>query len=79
MYSKTEAAYMILKEKRRPLHIQEIIKIALDRKLINTEGKTPASTLGADLYLENKRKKKLGLKPRFVKVAPGTWALTEWR
>ncbi|MBP7846458.1 MAG: winged helix-turn-helix domain-containing protein, partial [Candidatus Pacebacteria bacterium] len=55
MYSKTEAAYKILKESKKPLHVADIIKIALDKKLIKTKGKTPESTLAVDLLLENRR------------------------
>jgi len=77
--SKTEAAYKILKEKKKPLHIKEITKIAIERNLINTKGKTPASTLRADIYLENKRRLKSGIKLRFFKVEPGIWGLCEWK
>lgn len=79
MYSKTEAAYKILKESKKPLHVEDIIKIALDKKLIKTQGKTPESTLAADLLFENRRKTKKGSKLRFIKVGSGTWGLTEWK
>lgn len=75
--SKTEAAYIILKNAKKPLHVKEIIKIALAKGMIETKGLTPESTLNADLYLENKRRLKQGKKPRFVKVARGMWALAE--
>jgi DNA-directed RNA polymerase delta subunit len=79
MLSKTEAAYKILKEAKKPLHVAEIIKIALAKKLIKTKGKTPESTLAVDLLLENRRKTEQGIKLRFVKVGSGTWGLTEWK
>jgi DNA-directed RNA polymerase delta subunit len=79
MLSKTEAAYKILKEAKKPLHVAEIIKIALAKKLIRTKGKTPESTLAVDLLLENRRKTEQGIKLRFVKVGSGTWGLTEWK
>lgn len=78
-YSKTEAAYLILKSSKKSLHVGEIVKIALDKKMIRTKGKTPASTLAVDLLLENRRKKNKGIKPRFKKVGPGIWGLTEWK
>ena len=78
-YSKTEAAYLVLRSNKKPLHVNEIIKIALDKKMIKTKGKTPESTLAVDLLLENRRKAKQGVKPRFVKVGPGVWGLTEWK
>lgn len=78
-YSKTEAAYLILKLGKKPLHVTEIIKIALDKKMIKTNGKTPESTLAVDLLLETRRRTKQGVKQRFVKVGTGTWGLKEWK
>lgn len=79
MLSKTEAAYKILKEKRKPLHVSEIVKIAIERKLISTGGKTPDSTLSVDIYLENKRRRSRKIELRFEKVGPATFGLTEWK
>lgn len=79
MFSKTEAAYKILKDTKKPLHVAEIVKIALAKKMIETKGKTPESTLAVDLLLENRRKTEQGIKLRFVKVGSGTWGLTEWK
>lgn len=79
MFSKTEAAYKILKEAKKPLHVAEIVKIAIAKKMIRTKGKTPESTLAVDLLLENRRKTEQGVKLRFVKVRSGTWGLTEWK
>lgn len=79
MFSKTEAAYKILKEAKKPLHVAEIVKIAIAKKMIRTKGKTPESTLAVDLLLENRRKTEQGIKLRFVKVGSGTWGLTEWK
>lgn len=78
-HSKTEAAYLILKSSRKPLHVSGIVKIALDKEMIKTKGKTPESTLAVDLLLENRRREKQGIKPRFKKVGPGIWGLTEWK
>lgn len=77
MFSKTEAAYRIIKAAGKPMHVKEIIEVALAKKMIKTSGKTPHATLEAELLLENKRKAKRDIKPRFVKVGPSTWALTE--
>jgi hypothetical protein len=46
--------------------------------MIKTNGKTPLSTLGADLINERKRRIKSGTDQRFVRTAPGTWGLAEW-
>ena len=77
--SKTTAGYMILAESKKPMHVHEICEIAIKRGLIKTKGKTPASTLAADLLLENRRRESTGKKTRFVKVGSGTWALAEWK
>jgi hypothetical protein len=79
MYSKTDAAYLILKEFKKPLHVADIIKIALSKKLIKTIGKTPESTLAVDLLLENRRRTKKGTALRFVRISSRTWGLTEWK
>jgi len=79
VYSKTQAAYLILKSRKKPLHVSDIIKVAREKKMIKTKGKTPQATLAADLLFENRRKEKQGVKPRFVKVGPATWGLSEWK
>ena len=79
MFSKTEATYKILKAAKKPLHVEKIIEIAILKKMIATKGKTPESTLAVDLLLENRRKAKQGIRPRFIKVGPGTWGLVEWK
>lgn len=71
--SKIKAAILLLKIKKRPLHTNEIINLAIKKNLIRTKGKTPAATLNADILNENKRRKLKNLKPRFVKTAPKTW------
>ena len=78
MYTKVEAAYLILKEYNKPLHVREIIRIALAKKMIETKGKTPWSTMGADFYNENKRRTKLGRELRFMHIDEGLWGLVEW-
>lgn len=79
MYAKTEAAFMILKQNGSPLHVKEIIRIALERQMIETKGKTPWLTLTSDLHSENKRTAKQGRDSRFIRVDAGVWGLVEWR
>jgi hypothetical protein len=78
MYTKTEAAFMILKEHGKPLHIKEIIHIALAKGMIETKGKTPDLTLTSDLHQENKRRAKRGKNLRFHYLGKGIWGLSEW-
>jgi DNA-directed RNA polymerase delta subunit len=71
-----EAAYKILKRENKPLTSEEITKIALRYKLIETSGKTPERTMGAQIYMDIKRK---GNKSRFVKIEKGIFGLKEWK
>lgn len=78
MYSKVEAAYLILKDYGKPLYVREVIRIALSKSMIKTKGKTPWATLGADFYNENKRRTKTGESLRFCRLGRGIWGLVEW-
>ncbi len=78
MYSKTEAAYLILKDRKKPMTTKEMVKVALEKKMFETKGKTPSSTMGADFHNENKRKRSKGLPTRFTNLGQGFWSLTEW-
>jgi len=71
-----EAAYEILKRENKPLSPEEITKIALKDKLIETSGVTPERTMGAQIYVEIKRK---GEKSRFIKEGKGLFGLREWK
>jgi len=67
-----EAAYKILKKKRKPLHSKEILKIALKKGFIKTKGKTPEAMVNTVLLRNIKAK---GNKSKFVKVGPSTFAV----
>jgi len=73
-----EAAYQVLKEAGTPLHFREITRRAIDRKLIETEGRTPAASLNAVLTLDIKHAKADSKMSRFVRVGRGIVALSEW-
>ena len=45
-----EAALTILRSADRPLTTEEITKLALERKLVQTAGKTPKASMVAILY-----------------------------
>lgn len=78
-YSKVEAAFKILKEKRRPMTAKEIVDIAIRRGLIKTKGKTPDSTLRVDILLENRRRHKQNRERRFIAEGKSTFSLTKWQ
>ncbi len=74
----TEAAIEVLQEldPPRPLHYREITRLAIDKKLLNTRGKTPEATMYAQIHTEIERYTKRGLQPRFQKLGQGMLSLT---
>ncbi len=68
--SMKDAAEKVLRDAEGPLHSDEITRRALDRKLIATKGKTPASTMAARLAVDAKKKDS-----PFIRVVPGTYGL----
>jgi hypothetical protein len=46
-----QAALLVLSTTQRPLTVREITAIAIERGLIEPEGKTPHATMSANLYL----------------------------
>lgn len=71
--SKIKAAVKIFKEKKISLSSQELIDIAMKRKMIKVKGITPAQTMNADILNENKRKRKNKLRVRFIKTKNRKW------
>ncbi len=71
----SDAAYKILKDTNRALSAYELTKIALEKHLIETKGKTPEATMWSALYLEGQRK---GNKSRFLRIGQDKWCLSEW-
>lgn len=74
----TEAAIEVLQElsPSRPMHYRDITRIALERKLVSTRGKTPEATMYAQILTEIDRYNHRGLQPRFQKLGQGMVALT---
>lgn len=73
--SKVDAAFIILQESKREMSYKEIIKIALERDLIETKGKTPEQTLRVDIKKEIERRKKSNKPQRFVMKEGGIVSL----
>ena len=67
-------AYEILKEAGKPLHSDEITKIALKNGWLKTAGKTPEATMNAQLVVDTNKN---GEKSLFKKTAPSTFAINE--
>lgn len=64
-------AYQVLQEVNRPLHSNEITKIALERGLLQTTGKTLEATMNAQLITDVNN----NAESRFIKFAPSVFAL----
>lgn len=62
-----DVAYQILQEVNKPLHSDEITKIALERGWLKSAGKTPEATMNAQLVVDINRN---GILSRFVKTSP---------
>lgn len=74
----TEAAIEVLQEldPPRPLHYREITRLAIEKNLLSTRGKTPEATMYAQIHSEIERYAKRGLQPRFQKLGQGMFSLT---
>jgi Holliday junction resolvase len=66
------AAIKILKEVNKPLHVDEITKLALEQNLIETSGSTPEATMHAQIVVDIKNK---GKSSAFVRGSPATFSL----
>ena len=68
-----EAAWQVLNQAGEPLHYREITSRAIEQSLVDTEGKTPARTMNAQLSTDIR-----GGGSRFARVGRGTYALAQW-
>ena len=69
-----DAVFQILQSAKKPLHVKEIARRAIESGLWQSKGKTPASTVNSILSSDIKKN---GDKSVFVKVGPMTFALQE--
>lgn len=76
----TNAAAHVLKAygTQQPMHYREITEKALAEGLIQTEGKTPAASLYAQILTEIKRQRARDETPRFAKHGRGYVGLSQW-
>ncbi len=79
-YSFTECALRVLEESgsKEPMHYKEITSKALEKGWLTTEGKTPESTMYAQIITEIKRYKDSGRSPRFAQHGNGLVGLSKW-
>jgi restriction system protein len=80
VYSFTECALKVLEEfgSKKPMHYKDITRKALENGWLVTEGKTPESTMYAQILTEIKRYKDGGRSPRFIQHGNGLVGLSKW-
>ena len=67
-----DAAEIVLKASKTPLHSKQIAALAIEQGLVETKGKTPEATMAAVLSIRIKSK---GAAGRFVRVRRGVYGL----
>jgi restriction system protein len=80
-YSFTECALLVLEEfgSKKPMHYKDITRKALEKGWLVTEGRTPESTMYAQIITEIKRYKASGRSPRFIQHGNGMVGLSKWK
>lgn len=76
-----EAAFRILSasKDKKPMHSDDITEQALERKLIVTEGQTPAATMSAILTVDILNCERRGERSRFTRPERGKFGLSSWK
>ncbi|MDD3940656.1 MAG: winged helix-turn-helix domain-containing protein [Candidatus Pacebacteria bacterium] len=69
-----QAAIKVLKKVKKPLHYNEITRLALESGFLETEGATPEATMNSQIVIDIKNKKEAS---DFIKTAPSTFALNQ--
>ncbi len=69
-----DAAFTVLREEGKPLHYEEIARLAEERGYITSAGKTPADSLSTELSRDMRNH---GTRSAFVKVGRGIYALKD--
>jgi len=76
----TEAAERILESAGgKPMHYRDITRHALEFRMLDTSGKTPAGTMYAQILTEVKRRQGRGEQQRFMILGKGMMALARWQ
>jgi hypothetical protein len=70
-----DAAYIVLRDEKKPLTARIITDIALSRGFIKSEGKTPDRTMAAEIYRDMNA---FGERSNFIKPGRGLFGLKEW-
>jgi restriction system protein len=77
----TAAAEKLLRERqdKAPVHYRDLTKQALERDLLDTQGKTPEATMYAQILTEIRRGVARGKQTRFHISKGGYLSLTDWQ
>jgi len=76
----TEAAERILEgASGKPMHYRDITRHALEHRMLDTAGKTPAGTMYAQILTEIKRRQGRGEQQRFMILGKGMMTLVRWQ
>lgn len=67
-----QAAIVVLERCKKPLHYKEITRLALEQGLLETDGKTPESSMNAQIIMDIRSR---GKASDFIKTAPATFTL----
>ncbi|CAM1354463.1 winged helix-turn-helix domain-containing protein [Tenacibaculum halocynthiae] len=66
------AAIKVLTESKKPLHYKEITRLAIEKGILVTQGKTPDASMNAQIITDINSKKS---KSTFLKTSPATYDL----
>ena len=72
-----DAAAEVLPSSGEPMHYTAITQAAIERGLIQTGGRTPATTMSSLLGTDIRQRESRGEQPRFVKLGRGLFALAK--
>lgn len=71
-----EAAKAVLEEMKQPMHFKKIAEVAIQKKYLLSNGKTPEWTMGARLSTDIKKR---GSKSEFIRTDNGKYGLRRWK
>lgn len=71
-----EAAKAVLEEMKQPMHFKKIAEVAIQKKYLLSNGKTPEWTMGARLSTDIKKR---GGKSEFIRTDNGKYGLRRWK
>ncbi len=71
-----EAARLVLEEMKVPMHFKKITELAIQKRYLESHGKTPEWTMGARISVDIKKN---GANSDFLRVDSGRYGLRRWK